>query len=97
MKEISKTEAKKIIEEFFQRENFSAEEVRKIKKLAMKFNIKLGEQRKKFCKKCLYLLNGRTRVANGSKRVICANCGFVNRFRLVGRKETGKSFVFVSF
>jgi RNase P subunit RPR2 len=81
-KVISKQEAKKEIDKFFQGENFSTEEVRKIKRLAMKSGIKLGEHRKKFCKKCLSKLKGKTRVNATDKRIVCGNCGFENRFKL---------------
>ena len=48
----SKKEIEKKIREFFQKESFAADEAKKIKKLAMKFNLKLGKNRRRFCKKC---------------------------------------------
>ena len=76
---ISKSEAQRRIDEFFQKDNFTTEEVKKIKRLAMKFNIKLSEHRKKFCKKCLCKLKGKTRVSRTHKNVVCESCGAVNR------------------
>ena len=76
---ITKQEAKKKIEEFFERENFTAEEVKKIKRLAMKFNIKLGNKKKKFCRKCLSKLKGKTRVTKIYKTIECEKCGQLNR------------------
>ena len=81
-KSISKTEAKEKIEKFFEREDFNSEEVRKIKRLAMKYNIKLGKNRKSFCRKCLSKLTGKIKVDRNYKTVICGSCGFKNRFRI---------------
>ncbi len=80
--EMSKEEAKTKIEEFFLQIDFTPEDVRKIKKLAMKFNIKLGNKRKLFCKNCFSKLAGKTRVNRKSKNVVCEKCGFRNRFNL---------------
>ena len=44
-KSINKTEVKKKIEEFFQRKDFAPEQLKKVKRIAMKFNIKLGDYR----------------------------------------------------
>ncbi len=49
---LSRKEAQEKIDEFFLKEKFTAEEAKKAKRLAMKFNIKLGKYRKEFCKKC---------------------------------------------
>lgn len=80
---LSRQEAQKKIEQFFQRENFSAEEVRKIKRLAMKFNIKLGSYRKLFCKKCLSRLRGKIRVNKTHKIIECEKCSYKNRFKMI--------------
>ncbi len=79
---ISKQEAKEKINYFFQREKFTAEEVRKIRRLAMKFRIPLGEKRKFFCKNCLNKLKGRTRITKTHKSVVCEVCGYKNKFRM---------------
>ncbi|MFH1290276.1 MAG: hypothetical protein ABIH92_02595 [Nanoarchaeota archaeon] len=78
---LSKTEVREKIDEFFSRKDFSVEEVRKIKRLAMKFKIRLRENRKKFCKKCFAKLEGKTRVFKFYKSVECGSCGYRNRFK----------------
>jgi len=79
---ISKTEAKKKIDEFFLRDDFSPKEIKKIKKLAMRHNIKLRNYRRKFCKKCLTKLKGKTRVSKTHKTIECEYCGYRNKFRI---------------
>ncbi|MDO8459517.1 MAG: hypothetical protein Q7S74_00240 [Nanoarchaeota archaeon] len=81
-RQTTRAEAQKKIDEFFQKEEFSAEEVRKIKRLAMKYNIKLGKYRMMFCKNCLEKLNGKTRVSKKTKTVACEKCGYLNRFTI---------------
>jgi len=78
---LSKQEAQQKIEEFFKKAAFTKEEVRKIRRLVMKFNIKLKEHRKKFCKSCLSQLKGKTRITKTHKTIECEKCGFRNRFR----------------
>jgi len=80
-KEMSRNEAREKIEEFFNQKDFKPEEVKKIKRLAMKHRIRLREERKKFCKRCLAQLRGKTRVAKVYKSVECEKCGFLNKFR----------------
>ena len=80
--DISKSEAREKIDAFFAREEFSAEEARKIKRLAMKFKIRLGDYKKLFCKKCLSKLEGRTRFSGEYKTVVCKKCGERNRFKM---------------
>ena len=82
-KKVTKKEAEEKINEFFKKENFEAKDVRKIKRLAMSFNIKLGKHRKKFCGNCFFLLKGKTRVTKTHKSVVCENCGFINRVKLI--------------
>jgi RNase P subunit RPR2 len=82
-KEMSKQEAREKIDNFFSREIFSKNEVKKIKRLAMKYNLKLKEQRKKFCKKCFEKLEGKTRINKGYKTVKCEKCGYKNRWKLI--------------
>jgi len=77
-----KREAEQKVNDFFASEKFNSEQMRKIKKLAMKFNIKLGALRKKFCKKCLSQLHGRLRMNKGFKTVECFSCGFRNRWKV---------------
>ena len=77
-------EAEKKINDFFKKkEELKQEDVKKVKRLAMKFNIKLGEKRKRFCKKCFAdLKGGKIRVTKKFKIVECRKCGFKNRWRI---------------
>tara|TARA_Y100000310_G_C20301321_1_gene631928 strand:- start:12 stop:266 length:255 start_codon:yes stop_codon:yes gene_type:complete len=79
---LSKSEAQEKINSFFKSKDFTPEQVRKIKRLAMKFNIKLKDKRKNFCKKCLHKLKGKTRINSPYKTIICDNCNHKNRFKL---------------
>jgi len=82
-KKLSKIEARKKIEEFFKDvENKSPNEIKKIKKLAMRHNIKLGEKRKKFCKRCYSPWLKVIGVKNKIKRVLCEDCGNVMRWKI---------------
>jgi RNase P subunit RPR2 len=85
MKKVSKTEAKKQIEEFFSDiRNKSPKEIKKIKKLAMRYNLPLKEKRKLFCKKCLspYFGKEKIRIKNKFKTIICKNCNYMSRWKL---------------
>lgn len=79
---LSRAEAQEKINIFFSKSDFQPEELRKIKRLAMKFKIKLGDKRKLFCKKCLNKLRGKIRVSKTHKSVECEKCGFGNKFKL---------------
>ena len=81
---LSKTEVKKEIKEFFlEIRNKTPKEIKKIKKLAMKYNIPLKEKRKLFCKRCLtYYKNPKVRIKNKIKSVTCRECDYVARWRL---------------
>ena len=80
-KEMSKTQAKEKIEQFFSKP-FTPEQLGKIKRLAMKFNLKLEGKRKLFCKKCLNPLAGKLSVTKTHKTVECKSCGFKNKVRI---------------
>ena len=85
MKKLSRTEALKEIGDFFSEiKSKTPKEVKKIKTLAMSFNILLKERRKKFCKKCLshYIGNEKTRIKEGIKSTTCEKCGFVSRWKV---------------
>lgn len=84
MKKMTKTETEKEIKNFFYRK-LSPEEIKKIKRLAMAHQIKLGSLRKKFCKKCFSLFNSKNseiRIKNRMKSIKCRNCGYVNRWKI---------------
>ncbi len=84
MKKISKTESEKQIWDFFiDIENKSVRDVKKIKRLAMSYNIPIRELRKKFCKKCFApYKNPKISIKNKMKIVKCENCGYVNRWKI---------------
>ncbi len=81
-KEMGKAEAREKIEQFFSKSSFTPESLKKIKRLAMKFKIKLGEKRKLFCQKCLHPLAGKLSVIKTHKTVECKSCGFRNKVRI---------------
>lgn len=82
LKKLTRTEAQEKIDDFFRSQSFTANEVKKIKRLAMKYNIKLGAFRRLFCKKCLSQLRGKIRITKTYKIIDCEKCGFRNKFRL---------------
>lgn len=83
---INKTEAKQKIDEFFGQSSFTPEQLKKIRRIAMKFKIKLGAYRKQFCKKCLSQLKGKIRISKEKKgmykTVECEKCGYKNKVRI---------------
>ena len=83
-KESSRTEAKEQIEEFFENiKDKNPKEIKKIKKLAMAYNLPLKEKRKLFCKGCYAVYkNPKIRIKNKMKSVTCENCGNVGRWKL---------------
>ncbi len=84
MKKPSKTEAKTQIEFFFKNiKDKTPKEVKKIKRLAMSYNIPLKHYRKTFCKRCLVpYKKPKIRIKNNVKNVTCEKCGFVARWKL---------------
>ena len=99
MKKVSKTEAKEQIQEFFNNlGKKTPNEVKKIKKLAMSHNIKLGDKKKLFCKKCFKPYKSPSvRIKNDMIRITCENCEHKNRWKFKGdlnfgikRKESGE-------
>lgn len=81
---ISKTQASEEIDNFFKHiRDKNSKDVKKIKKLAMKYNIKLGDKKKLFCKKCLSPHgNSSIILKNGFMNLDCGICGFRNRWKL---------------
>jgi len=84
---LNRKEVEKKIKEFF--ENLgeaTSEEVRKIKKLGMSLNIRLGELRKNFCKKCMApCIPGVTcevRIKGKLKNVKCRLCKTTNKWKI---------------
>ena len=83
MKKLHKREAKKEVSDFFKNiKNKSPKEIKKIKKLAMKYNIKLREKRKLFCKKC-YSADLRIKsLKNKMKTIECKDCENISRYKI---------------
>jgi len=78
----ARAEAIREIDSFFSKNDFSKEEVRKIKRLAMKHKILLKDYRKKFCKKCFSnFKSGSIRIEKGFKVILC-ECGYKNRWKI---------------
>jgi len=85
---LSKQETENKIKQIFSK-NSSPKEIKKAKKLAMSRNIKLGELRKKFCKKCYFLFNAKNseiRIKKSHKIIKCKNCGQISRYKLKSKK-----------
>ena len=84
MKKLTKSEAQKQIEDFFNDiQNKNPKEVKKIKKLAMRHNIKLGEKRKLFCKKCFSpYKEASIRIKNDILSMNCGNCSYTARWKI---------------
>ena len=84
-KDLSKSEVKEKIQKFCSEiKEKTPKKIKKIKKLAMDHNAKLGKFRKKFCKRCLnpYADQEKIRIKNKLKTIICNNCGHVSRWRV---------------
>jgi RNase P subunit RPR2 len=80
---LTKKQAEKKIREFFKKiKEKTPEEIRKIKRLAMHFNIKLGERRKKFCKHCYSPKLKVKSIKKGVKIVKCGECGKISRWKI---------------
>jgi len=80
----SKSEAKKEISNLFSEiESKTPKEIKNIKRLAMSYNVALGEKKKTFCKKCFsFYKNPQIKIKNKLKVVTCKNCGYVSRWRI---------------
>ena len=79
----SRKEVIEKIDSFFRQTELDSKDVPKIKRLAMKYNIKLGGYRRRFCKKCFSdLRKGRVRVTKCYKTVVC-KCGEKNRWKII--------------
>jgi len=85
MKEkFSKKEIENKITEIFSK-NPSQNEIKKVKKLAMSKNIKLGNLRKKFCKECLTFFNSKNqeiKIKKPLKIIKCKSCNYVSKYKL---------------
>lgn len=82
-KKLTKKQANEKIENFFSNlEDKKPEQIKKIKRLAMHYKIRLKDKRKLFCKYCYAVLKGRTIIRNKIKSVVCEKCGKVSRWKL---------------
>lgn len=83
-KDISKIDAQKQINDFFKKiKEKSPEEIKKIKRLAMSYNIKLGENKKMFCEKCFYpYTDPSIRIKNDFLRIVCGKCGHISKWKI---------------
>ena len=80
---LTRSAIKQQVNEFFSKENITPEQTRKIKRIAMKYNIRLGAYKKRFCKNCLSdLRTARSRINNGYKQVVCPVCRAVHRWKM---------------
>jgi RNase P subunit RPR2 len=84
MASVSKKVAERQIAEFFQNPTFTAEQVRKIQRLAMSHNIKLGPYKKLFCQNCLIPLRGSLSISKTHKTIVCAGCKQKNKIKFAG-------------
>jgi len=83
-KDNSKTEAKKKISEFFlEIKAKNQNQIKKIKRIAMRNRISLREHKSLFCKKCLLPYDSpKIRIKNKMKTIECKNCGYKLRKKL---------------
>lgn len=80
---LSKKEIEQEIQEIFA-SNPSPSQIKKAKKLAMSKNIKLGNLKKKYCKKCYNLFkpkNIQVRIKKNLKLIKCKNCDYISRYK----------------
>ena len=80
---LNKQEIEQKIKDIFS-ENSNPEEIKKAKQFAMSKNVKLGNLKKKFCKKCYSLFNSKNssvRIKNKFKIIKC-KCGYISRYKL---------------
>jgi RNase P subunit RPR2 len=80
-KNLSMSEAREKIYNFF-KSDFSPLELKKIKRLANKYRISLKDYKKLYCKSCLSMLKGKTRVSKTHKIIYCSSCGFIKKFKV---------------
>jgi len=77
-----RSEATEKIHSFFQSSNFEPKDLKKIKRLAMKYHHPLKLYKKLFCKSCLNPLKGKTRISKRYKRVECNVCSYKNKWKI---------------
>jgi len=87
LKKTLKQETQEQINEIFSTKPFpSQKQIKKAKQLAMSKNIKLGNLKKKFCKKCFTFFtpnSSEVRIKKPMKMIRCKDCGNVSRFKMI--------------
>ena len=78
----NKLQAKEAIALFFQKATWKPEELRKLKRHAMRHRIRLKDYKKRFCKYCLNPLKGTIRITKTHKTIECKHCGLRNKIRI---------------
>lgn len=79
----NRKQAEEKISAFFENpNNKKAEEIRKIKRLAMHYHIRLGDKRKLFCKYCYSPKMKIRKITKDNKTVECINCGKLISFKI---------------
>jgi len=81
MEKMNKTQAEEKITDFF-KEKQDKEDVKKIKKISMRYRIKLKDLRKKFCSKCFSMNLKFRKVGKMRKTVECSECGNLMRWNI---------------
>ena len=82
--DLTKSEIEKYVQEVFSKKS-SPNEIKRAKKLAMNKKIRLGEYRKRFCKKCYSQYNSsnsEVRIKNGLKVIRCKECKTISRYKI---------------
>jgi RNase P subunit RPR2 len=81
--ELSRKQAEEKIENFFKEiDKKTPEQVRKMKRLAMHYKIKLKDKRKLFCKYCYSSKLRVKSIKKGMKSVECQNCRKIMRWKI---------------
>ncbi len=60
------------------------------RKIALKYRIRLGKRKYRFCKKCRYPYRAdkiRVRISKGVVRITCLNCGYVRRIPIKANRK----------
>jgi len=80
---LTKKQAQEKINDFFEDiDNKTSEQVKKIKRLAMHYKIKLQDKRKKFCKFCYSTRLKVRKITKNKKTVECEECKRLMRWKI---------------
>ena len=82
-KRLTREQAEKEINDFFKNiKGKTPKNIKKIKRLAMGYNIKLREKRKMFCQNCFSTKLRVKSIKNKVKTVVCDKCNKVMRWKI---------------